>query len=467
MLPAGTVFSVDLEMERRAGVGEALVGADVAVIGAGAAGLAAAWRLVTAGARVTVYEAKNAVGGRMRTTALDGGVRADTGVQLLASYYTATLRLARDAGAAGLLVRAPARDALYRGGRLHEIEYGSAGSMVVSGALPGALKVRLAARYLPFLTRHAARLDPVELAAAGELDTESIAGWGERTLGRDFVELLVHPLVAAYYGATPEETSAPFFHALARAGLSVRLLGVRGGIAELAARAASALVEAGARLDTGVEVDAVAEAPGGVTVATAEGAREHDAAVVAVPPTVVPRIVELPGDAAAWYAGVRQRPTCSLALLLDRSSGVPVFGISVPRTEPPGECISAICVQESKGMGLVPGGRGALVVFPAPLRAAALAEAEPARVVDALLPAVDAVLPGVARAVARARVARFPEGVTLFAPGYLRHLARFDPRWPSPRIALAGDYLVAPTVEGAVRSGVRAAERLLHGWPRT
>jgi predicted NAD/FAD-dependent oxidoreductase len=37
----------------------------------------------------------------------------------------------------------------------------------------------------------------------------------------------------------------------------------------------------------------------------------------------------------------------------------------------------------------------------------------------------------------------------------------FDEAWLPPGLALAGDYLVAPTAEGAVISGQRAATRLL------
>src|SRR5690606_22391015 len=77
---------------------------DVAVVGAGPAGLAAGWALAAHGARVTLYERRSAPGGGLRTDELDGA-RVDAGVQLLGSYYRETFRVAEEAGASGLLVR--------------------------------------------------------------------------------------------------------------------------------------------------------------------------------------------------------------------------------------------------------------------------------------------------------------------------------------------------------------------------
>jgi len=69
----------------------------IAVIGAGLAGLAAAWRLVERGQEVVVYERRPVPGGLLATVER-GGIRADTGTQLLASTYHATFALARAAG---------------------------------------------------------------------------------------------------------------------------------------------------------------------------------------------------------------------------------------------------------------------------------------------------------------------------------------------------------------------------------
>lgn len=70
--------------------------APVVVVGAGLAGLACAQRLTRAGLPVVVYEASDAVGGRVRTDVVHG-FRCDRGFQLLNPAYPALRRVVRTA----------------------------------------------------------------------------------------------------------------------------------------------------------------------------------------------------------------------------------------------------------------------------------------------------------------------------------------------------------------------------------
>jgi protoporphyrinogen/coproporphyrinogen III oxidase len=450
-----------------------------AVIGAGPAGLAAAWRLQAAGARVRLYDPAGP-GGRLRTESVDG-LAVDTGVQLLASQYTRTFALVREAGAGALLVRAPGRDALWRKGRIQPVVYGSLTSLAASGALPAGLKLRLAAKYAPFLMGGAAAgLNPVEPAAGPgpELDGESIAAWGRRELGEDFVELVAYPLLASYYGTTPEETSAGFYHALARAGLDVMVYGVRGGAAALGRALGDALVARGGELrrararvleltESGALVEELAAGeaaerrPGGAERFDGVVAAVQGAELAAVLPGGVPGAA--PGGAAlaGWLAGTRTRPALTVALALSRPAPAEWFGLFFPRTAAPGDRIAALCFQSRKGTGLGGEGRESVLAVLAPGAWADPLGAEPRALVDAAVGALERVLPGYGGAVTRARLARFRAGRSPLPPGGLRHLRAFRAEWLPPRLALAGDWLVAPTVEGAVRSGERAAARLL------
>lgn len=436
----------------------------IAVVGAGPAGLAAALRLHAAGARVTVVDAAPAVGGRTWTDHAEGGWRIDPGVQLYSSTDEAFLGLLRAAGGESLSERAPGRDALWRKGRAHEVVYGSPASMLASGALPLALKLRMGTHYLPFVTRHGSdlRMGALERAAAAGLDTESIAAWGQRELGRDFVDLLAAPLLGTLYGTRPDEASAGFYHALAHQGLHLHVRGLRGGADGFCRAAADRLRQAGARFHLSTPVDEVATEEEGVRVSAGAGSERFSAAVVALPAPQAGRVAKfLTPEGTQALLAVRVRPAASLALPLDRPAGVRWFGLSFP----PGDArnAAAICVQENKVGGLVPPGKGLLVVFAQPHAAQRLLGATADDALALLLPDVTRALPGIDRAVVQTRFYDWRYGWTIFGPGSLGRLPalRSIALDSSPSAVLAGDWLYSPTVEGAVTSGLAAADRLL------
>lgn len=435
----------------------------VAVCGAGPAGLAAALRLHAAGASVTVFEAAPFVGGRSRTDVADGW-RVDPGVQLYSAAYDRFFGLLRAAGAESLAERSPGRDALWRKGRPHEVVYGSPASMLASGALPLPLKLRMGAQYLPFIQRHGGDLDlgALERAAAAGLDAESIAAWGRRELGRDFVDLLAAPLLATLYGTLPDEASAGFYHALARQGMNLEVRALRGGADGFCRAAADRLRQAGAAIHLSTSVSEVDTAEDGVQVSGQGWSQRFGAAVVALPAPAAGRVAKfLTPEGAKTLHGVRVRPAASLALLLDRPAGVRWFGLSFA----PGEArnAAAICVQENKVGGLVPVGKGLVVVFALPHAAERLAGASVDDAAALLLSDAARALPGMDRTILQARFYDWRDGWTIFGPGSLGRLPAlrslaFD---GAPRAVLAGDWMYAPTVEGAVTSGLAAADRLL------
>jgi len=437
----------------------------VAVVGAGPAGLTAAFRLARAGAAVTVLEAAPAVGGRTRTDLLDG-CRIDVAAQLFGSVYTRFLRVLRDAGGAGLCERSSGRDALWRGGKAHEVVYGSPTSMLASGALPFGLKLRLGAHYLPYLHRHAdaLALDCLERAAAAGLDRESIAAWGEREVGGGFVDLLAAPLLQTLYGTTADEASAGFYHALARQGMSLDVLALRGGAGGFCDTLAGAVARAGGEVRTGAAVRELHADEAGVELRGDGWSERFAAAVVALPAPAARALVQAVMPAAGeWLAGVEVRPTVTVAIALDRPVGARWFGLSYARGE--SRALAAVCSQEAKLPENLPPGRGALLALPLPHAGPRLMDATVEQAMDAILPDLRKPFPGIEQRVRAVHLYRWEHAWTVFRTGSLHHLGRFLARGmeTNPRIALAGDYLNAPNVEGAVISGLRAAERVLAG----
>ncbi|MGQ0813842.1 MAG: protoporphyrinogen/coproporphyrinogen oxidase [Gemmatimonadota bacterium] len=432
----------------------------IAVVGGGAAGLAAAWRLASSGVEVTVFERAQLIGGRARSEQLDGCI-SDAGAQLFGSGFSALFRIAREVGAESLLVRSPGRDALYRDGRIHPIAYGSVRSMITSTALPASLKFKLGARYVPFLLRHARQLNASNpLAAGGDaLDNESVADWGARELGSDFVELLAAPLLGAYYGSTPERTGAALYHALARAGLEVSVYAVRGGTGELMRALANATAERGAVVRTGMEVTRVVASDKRVRIELGEASEEFEGAVIAVPAPDALRLVQLPAAISVWLEKVEFTPAAVLAVVLEESFDADFFGLSLLRTQPEVSDLVAVCVQARKAPGLVPANRALLTCLGSPAAGPSLVE-NPEAAIERMLAALEHIFPGTRQKAVKVKLYRHAAGYPVFYPGYLKHLRRYPVDALPADIQLAGDYLVAPTIEGALRSGERAARAI-------
>jgi len=434
----------------------------IVVVGGGVAGLAAALRLSGAGCAVTVLEGSERMGGSLRSDTLEGAL-VDCGVQALSSTYRSFFRLAEELGVGGRLVRTPGRDALWGGGRANVMTYGSPASMATSSALPTLLKLKVATKYLPYLAARCHGLDANDPAGTGgaSLDDRSIADWGEAELGRSFVELMAYPFLGAYYGATPEDTSAGFYHALARVGMDVKLYAVAGGMGVFADAALARLRDWNATVELGARVDAVRADGRGAAVRAGGEEREYDGVVLAVPARECAALLGGEPGLAGWLAGVRTTPATALGLVLSKPLRTGYFGIAVPRTEPVGETVVAACVQSGKLAMLVPEGGDVVVAFPAPRIAAQIAASSPETVVDRLLPALETLLGPLESSIVAAKVYRHESGYTQVWPGYLRHLASWDRALLPPRVEIAGDWRVTPTVEGAVRSGEEAAGGLL------
>jgi oxygen-dependent protoporphyrinogen oxidase len=221
------------------------------------------------------------------------------------------------------------------------------------------------------------------------------------------------------------------------------------------------LQERGGAVQTGVEVLRIGVDARGVTLSTANGEQHHDAVVVAVPAVVASRLLMLGSVQRSWLSSVESPPTLSVAVVLSRRIRADWFGLAFPRTAAPGDRIVAACMLHAKSADLVPKGRSVIVAYPAPSLAAQLAASSPEEAPGIVLPALDAAFGDVTGTVDVVKVYRHPEGHTQFWPGYIHHLRKLDEAAVPARVALAGDYLVAPTVEGAVVSGERAAERVL------
>lgn len=181
------------------------------VIGAGLAGLTAAYRLLQQGFDVLVLERQDQVGGRMGQRR-SGPIPYNTGARLIYPFGHALHRLIGELGLRDDLVplkglSATCVDTLQR----HTIQLMPDAAVLRTPGLSLGTRARLVASALrlSWLRR---RVNP-DHASSGLLgpDDESLAEHVRRTLGEDALRLLVEPVFRATRSWNPEALSAAFY----------------------------------------------------------------------------------------------------------------------------------------------------------------------------------------------------------------------------------------------------------------
>jgi oxygen-dependent protoporphyrinogen oxidase len=415
----------------------------VVIVGAGPAGLTAAYRLERAGHEVVVLEAADVAGGRTHTEHFGAGHWADTGAGWLASFYPDTLSLLDEIGERGRLRPLNLRGGgdLLLDGR-HVPNPNSVGRILATPLLTVAQKVRFLAWMAQLIVRQRGdlRLDESWDAMTA---LEALHPAGDAA-----IERIVRPSFEGPFFARLDEMSG----ALVRAWLRELSIGsffhVDGG---MDAPWRSLGERLGVR--TGVRVATVREAGDGVEVVVDGGeVVRADAAVVAVPaPIAVELVREHP--ATSVLGKIRYVPHVRL-YAARRAAGPPRTGIHAF----PNDAVATVELGTGRdgAWGEVPDDwQWELICAPAatsgPLlglsddEASDLLWTEASRIDPRIFPLHDAEI---------RLVVRWAHAVPVVDPGYHARLLRLR---QSPPIVFCGDWLVQPCVEGAVRSGAIAA----------
>jgi glycine/D-amino acid oxidase-like deaminating enzyme len=304
--------------------------ADVVVVGAGLAGLNCALGLQEKGLTVTVLEAADQVGGRVRTDLVDG-FRCDHGFQLLNPSYPAVRRyvdlpaLDLQPFAAGVAVGGAAGTTTVADPRR---EPGLIGRSLLSGYVRPVELARLAAWAAPALGPVPRLLTGSDVSLAESLDQAGVDGH----LRHEILE----PFLAGVLASTDGSTSAAFVRLLLRAFLLGTPSLPAAGMAALPEQLAARLAEP---VRTGVRVELVT----GISVKTADGELSARAVVVAANPTAAlttARAPRMKGLSTYWFAA-DEAPRADKLLVVDGLRDGPILNTAVvsnvaPSYAPPG-----------------------------------------------------------------------------------------------------------------------------------
>ena len=433
------------------------------VVGAGIAGLAAAFRLDQAGFEVQVLEAGARVGGRM-STVRRAGYAIDPGASFISSACAPMTALARDAGVGAELQPTSSVFGIVRRGQIHRIGMDAPLRALGTGLLSTRAKASLAGIAFD-IARVRRRIDYADLTLAGPFDDESLETYARRRTNREAYDYLVEPMSAACFGVAPSDaTKASFFFMLANFLLAGGCVNSANGIAFLAEGIARRL----GTVQLQARVDRVAETVSGVEVTwrdAAGRARTDTAAVavIAVPgPLMLEMYPQLSGEARSIVGGVEYSRSISVALGLTRVPRESAAVLIVPHVEHPD--VLVVVLEHNKAPGRAPAGHG-LVTFDwqgpwsqahwdatddelAALTRAAIARALPGLIDPA--------------AIEMTHVTRWEHCLMRGRPGHFRALGRLrEITEPRGRVQLAGDYLGLSATGAALCSGETAARRLI------
>jgi oxygen-dependent protoporphyrinogen oxidase len=412
----------------------------IAVVGAGAAGLTAAYRLQQQGHDVVVLEREAVPGGRTHSEHFGPGHWSDTGAGWLASFYPRTLALLDELGLGGLLKPLPLRGGgdLLLDGRLIPFP-SSLRRILQSHELGAADRARFLAYMAKlFATQRGDLAIDVAYDDVGALDELLPVG----TAARDRI---VRPLFEGPFFSRLDEMSALLLRSWLRVLSVGQFFQVDGGT-DAPWRRIGDLVD----VRTATSVRRVARDGTGVVVQTDDGAEHADGCVVAVPAPVAASLVE---GAPPWLGEVPYAPHVRL-YAARRAAGPARSSIHVF----PNEFVATVEIGagRSGSWGQVPddwcwalvcapaAGSGPLLDRPADEVTAMLWER--ARRIDPRLfrlESADVV-----------HLIRWERAVPVVGLGYFRRVGALH---QEPPIVYAGDWLVQPCVEGAVRSGEAAA----------
>lgn len=431
--------------------------ADVLVIGGGPSGLAAAFRLKQAGARVRILEMTDRVGGKMRTTARDGFL-VDQGAFFLPTTHRALLSLAGEAGLGEQILPGGFVLATIRDHRIHDIDGHRRARSALGTKLLSTRGKLEAIKLLPELWK--AR-DAVfdRMPRCGIYDTQTLAQWASGRFSEELREFLLDTTLRGIFATSSETSPRVDFLAILALLKGASLVAFRGGMGSYAERLAQ-----------GIEVCLGAEAlsvePHGDRVSVvwrdARGEHRNDAAacVVAVPALIARRILpELDPSRRRFLQLVRHGKTFVLNIALRRSPpGVSATYIQVPRTSH--SFVTGIMLDHHKAPGRAPPGKGLLSVAVLDAWCDSVWEQDDATVGKAILDAVDHLLPGTRNDVEFVEVHRWFQEYNQV--GFYRGLGEFRAACErDTRLQLAGDFHSMQNLDAATTAGLRAAQRLL------
>jgi oxygen-dependent protoporphyrinogen oxidase len=438
---------------------------EVAVVGSGASGLAAAFRLQQAGYRVRVFEVNDRVGGRMRTIYREGFLIEEGPTQMVRNYKR-ILGIISDAGMSDELIPASSQlGMLDADGTTHNFEVEHIHrDMAKTKLITWPNKLTLS-KVIVEVLRHRRQIDVEDLSKLSEIDHLSAEQYGRQVWGDEVFDAFVDPVVRGFVGTTPANVSAScMLNVFATFMSAQKFIALRGGMASYAeaisrrfdvtlnaevleVRERSSEVDLTWRDIAGVEHN---EAFAGVVIATQPkpAAQIHAGLAPARREFLASQVKSAPIVAVHVAMGTIPASTASMVYSTEQSEQTRVLAVSL---------------EHNKVSGRLPAGKGVATIYASTDWSRDLLEEDDDHVRSKLLAAGEALVPGVGRDVLFTEITRWPHAWFQSYPGYWTAMREFrrEGAQSDRLVQIGGEYFCTSSLNVASAAGERAARALI------
>lgn len=419
--------------------------------------MAAAHRLKTSGLEPVVLERNDRVGGRIWTIE-KGGFLMDLGAAVYLGTYREAIALIREVGLSGELRELPGIGAMPRDGRVHEIDYATPirTALTTKAISPmGKLRMLPLAGMLLKNLKHLGYDDYTGIAA---IDRETTRSYSRRALTRELEEYATEPLVRGTWAADDGESSNALMLWSIKNMMAPTVWSLDSGMDALARRIAE-----GVEVRLNQEVENVTDEGGHVEVTVNGKTETFDGAIIATTAGPAKAIYpQMDANHKTLYDHARYRGLITVALGLDRPPQDKATYILLPRVEDPD--VIAIIADHHKAIGRAPAGKSMYTLLFSHEYLHRTRDYSEERIIDEAIACTSRYHGDIAPHVEQTMVVRWDEVVPVVGQGAFKAIAEFQRRLDATqRVQFASDLDRIPGVNGALVSGLKAAERIASG----
>lgn len=422
---------------------------DFIVIGAGMAGLSAAYKLDQKGYRVLVLEKSSIAGGRVQTLN-PTGYAIDTGAQFFADAYKETLKLIKQLGLEEKLVTASPYAATFKSGRFCRLNKNNPLTLYTSGTLGFGSTFKLLSTLLK-LRKTIGTFQPEVITNWVGFDKENAHEWTQKNLNKEILEYLVEPFISGFTYSAPRETSS-FLVArmLAHFLNNSEILSLQDGLS-LLPKTLSEKVE----VLYNHHIDKVEWREGHYRFQI-NGQEIQSAKVIYAIPAHAAKAIMPKSEYAENSNLLDTKYASTIHLSFEVNAGLDalkskVYGTMIGQKE--SRLINVVSLENNKHLGPQDKNQWKVNVMLTSLAAISLKDATQEEVTRAVIAELENLYPEFSSSTRLASFTRWNNAIPIFDIGHVEEISRYrDTINSNSRFFLTGDYMGTPCVEGAVES---------------